>query len=201
MTKFKNGDKVRIKKALGAINHETNKPFKKKDITTVTGIITDYHVRVGHGLNHQESGNVMYVENLELVEEDIDLDTEEEQLIDDKLTHLHSVVITVPKKDASGSYVNYKLLLDTLSSNNLIVNLSKCDRLVSINESVEYINIEVLNEDLVYLAKSFNFPINELRNLNQTTLDLKLNGQYFVLDTQEEMDYSTTLINGLIGNI
>ncbi|MEG2684445.1 MAG: hypothetical protein RR929_00135 [Erysipelotrichaceae bacterium] len=268
MTKFKIGDKVRIKKVLGAINHETNKPFKKNDITTVTGIITDYHVRVGHGLNHQCSGNVMYVENLELVmeekkeytEEDIYegmvlecvenntsfwtvgkqylvdknlfiydgdgdahvdsdiasylnsttvfctlnfkvVEPEEEQVIDDKLTHLNSIVITVPKKDSSGSYVNYNGLLDTLSTNNLIVNLSICDRLVSVNESVVYINFEVLHEDLVFLAKTINFSIKKLRNLNQTKIDLKLNGQHFVLDTQEEMDYSTTLINGLIGNV
>ena len=268
MTKFKIGDTVRIKKVLGTINHETNKPFNKNDITTVTGVITDYHVRVGHGLNHQDSGNVLYVDNLELVEEEkkvyteediyegmvlecvenntnfwtvgkqyivdnnlcvydddgdchVDSDIvaylnsttvfcilnfkvvepEEEQLIDDKLTHLHSVVITVPKKDASGSYVNYNGLLDTLSTNNLIVNLSKSDRLVNVDESVEYINIEVLHEDLVHLAKSMSFPIKALRNLNQTMLDLKLNGHHFVLDTQEEVDYSTTLLNGLIGNI
>ena len=78
MTKFKIGDKVRIKKALGTINHETNKPFKKNDITTVTGVITDYHVRVGHGLNHQDSGNVMYIENLELVEEEKKVYTKED---------------------------------------------------------------------------------------------------------------------------
>ena len=201
MTKFKIGVKVRIKKALGAINHETNKPFNKNDITTVTGVITDYHVRVGHGLNNQDTGNVMYVENLELVDEDIDLDTEEEQLIDDKLTHLHSVVITVPKKDASGSYVNYNWLLTNILSEKCNINLSKSDRLINIDESVEYINIEVLHEDLVFLAKTINFSIKKLRNLNQTKLYLKLNGQHFVLDTQEEMDYSTTLINGLIGNI
>ena len=268
MTKFKIGDEVRIKKALGAINHKTNKPFKKNDITTVTGVITDYHVRVGHGLNHQDSGNVMYVENLELVDEEKNLyvekdiyegmvlecvksddhywsvgkkyivdkhlriydedhvkrdiknivnrlnnpneyivnfkvvEHEEEPMIDDKLTHLHSVVITVPKKDVSGSYVNYNWLLKkTLLSTGVLVKLSKCDKLVSINESVEYINVEALHEDLVLLTKSMNPVINELRNLNQTTLDLKLNGQHFVLDTQEELDYSTTLINGLIGNI
>ena len=127
---------------------------------------------------------------------------EEEPMIDDKLTHLHSVVITVPKKDASGSYVNYNWLLKkTLLSTGVLVKLSKCDKLVSINESVEYINVEALHEDLVLLTKSMNPVINELRNLNQTTLDLKLNGQHFVLDTQEELDYSTTLINGLIGNI
>ena len=129
------------------------------------------------------------------------VEPEEEPLLDDKLTHLHSVVITVPKKNASGSYVNYNGLLTYILADKCIVNLSKCDRLVNIDESVEYISIEVLNEDLVYLAKSFNFPINELRNLNQTKLDLQLNGQHFVLDIQEEMDYSTTLINGLIGNI
>lgn len=202
MTKFKIGDKVRIKKVLGTINHETTKPFKKNDITTVTGVITDYHVRVGHGLNNQDSGNVMYVENLELVEEDIDLDTEEEeQVIDDKLTHLHSVVITVPKKVASGSYVNYNGFLTYILSDKCTINLSKSDRLVNIDESVEYINIEALHEDLVFLAKLMNPLINELRNLNQTKLDLKLNGQHFVLDTQEEMDYSTTLINGLFGNV
>lgn len=201
MITFKIGDKVRIKKVLGAINHETNKPFKKNDITTVTDIITDYHVRVGHGLNNQGTGNVMYVENLELVEEDIYLDTEEEQLIDDKLTHLHSVVITVPKNDASGSYVNYKWLLTNILSEKCTINISKCDRLFNVDESVEYINVEALHEDLVLLAKSMNPVIRELRNLNQTNLDLKLNGQHFILDTQEEMDYSTTLINGLIGNI
>ena len=266
MTKFKIGDKVRIKQALGAINHETNKPFKKNDITTVTGVITDYYVRAGHGLNHQDSGNVMYVENLELVEEEKNLyaekdiyegmvlecvksdahywtvgkkyivdkhlriydedhlkrdiknivnrlnnpneyivnfkvvEPEEETLLDDKLTHLHSVVITVPKKDASGSYVNYNGLLTSIISDQCTINLSKSDRLVSINESVEYINIEVLHEDLVFLAKTINFSIKKLRNLTQTKLDLKLNGQHFVLDTQEDMDYSTTLINGLIGN-
>lgn len=265
MTKFKLGDKVRIKKVLGTINHETNEPFKKNDITTVTNIITDYHVRVGYGLNSQGSGNVMYVENLELVddgkkvytEEDIyegmvlecvystvtyfskgslykvssyynirDNDDDihglydivdflnkeyeycvlkvvepEEQLIDDKLIHLHSVVITVHKKDASGSYVNYNWLLTNILLEKCTINLSKSDRLVNIDESVEYINIEVLHEDLVFLAKTINFSIKELRNLNQTKLDLKLNGQHFVLDTQEEMDYSTTLINGLIGNV
>ena len=125
----------------------------------------------------------------------------EEQVIDDKLTHLNSIVMTVPKKDASGSYVNYKWLLDTLSTNNLIVNLSKSDRLVNVDESVVYINFEVLHEDLVHLAKSMSFPIKALRNLNQTKLELKLNGQHFILDIQEEMDYSTTLINGLIGNV
>lgn len=268
MTKFKIGDKVRIKKVLGTINHETNKPFNKNDITTVTGVITDYHVRVGHGLNHQDSGNVMYVENLELVEEEnktytkediyegmvlecvenntsfwtvgkqyvvdkklcvydddgdahVDSDIasylnsstvfctlkfkvvepEEETLLDDKLTHLHSVVISVPKKDASGSYVNYNWLLTNILSEKCTINLSKSDRLVNVDESVEYINIEVLHEDLVFLAKTINFSIKKLRNLNQTKLDLKLNGQHFVLDTQEEMNYSTTLINGLIGNI
>ena len=268
MNKFKIGDKVRIKKVLGTINHETNKPFKKNDITTVTGIITAYHVRVGHGLNNQDSGNVMYVENLELVEEENKVYTEddiyegmvlecvenntsfwtvgkqyivdknlciydddgdshtdsdivaylkgnnilcnlkfkvveheEETVIDDKLTHLHSVVITVPKKDASGSYVNYNWLLTNILSEKCTINLSKSDRLFNVDESVEYINIEVLHEDLVLLAKTINFSIKELCNLNQTKLDLKLNGQHFVLDTQEEMDYSTTLINGLIGNI
>lgn len=267
MTKFKIGDNVRIKKVLGTINHETNKPFNKNDITTVTGIITDYHVRVGHGLNHQDSGNVMYVENLELVEEgkkvyteediyegmvlecveaefkywtvgrkyvvdeylyiydnegdcrdECDIldylndphsnsvnfkvvEPEEEQVIDDKLTHLHSVVITVPKKDASGSYVNYNWVLTNILSEKCTINLSKSDRLFNVDESVEYINIEVLHEDLVFLAKTINFSIKKLRNLNQTKIDLKLNGQYFVLDTQEEMNYSTTLINGLIGNV
>ena len=125
----------------------------------------------------------------------------EEQVIDDKLTHLHSVVIIVPKKDASGSYVNYNGLLTSIISDQCIVNLSKSDRLVNIDESVEYINIEVLNEDLAFLSKTINFSIKKLSNLNQTKLDLKLNGQHFVLDTQEDMDYSTTLINGLIGNI
>lgn len=266
MTKFKIGDKVRIKKVLGAINHLTNEPFNKNDIATVTGIITDYHVRVGYGLNSQCTGNVMYVENLELVmdgnemytEEDIYegmvlecvystvtyfskgslykvssyynirdndddihglydivdflnkeyeycvlkvVEPEEELLIDDKLTHLNSIVITVPKKDASGSYVNYLWLLTSLKSTGCLVNLSKSDRLFNVDESVEYINIEVLHEDLVHLSKSMSFPIEELRNLNQTKLDLKLNGQHFVLDTQEEIDYSTTLINGLIGNV
>ena len=124
----------------------------------------------------------------------------EEQVIDDKLTHLHSVVITVPKKDASGSYVNYNWLLTNILSEKCTINLSKSDRLVNIDESVEYINIEVLHEDLVFLAKTINFSIKKLRNLTQTKLDLKLNGQHFVLDTQEDMDYSTTLINGLIGN-
>lgn len=267
MIKFKIGDKVRIKKVLGAINHETNEPFKKNDITTVTGVITDYHVRVGHGLNYQDSGNVAIAQYLELVEEEKKIYTEEdiyegmvlecvyttvhwftlgekyivnenltikddnvmgdrwlaseivdilnnnitevmfkvvqpeEQVIDDKLTHLNSIVITVPKKDASGSYVNYNWLLTNILSEKCIINLSKCDRLFNIDESVEYINIEALHEDLVLLAKLMNPLINELRNLNQTKLDLKLNGQHFVLDTQEEMDYSTTLINGLIGNI
>lgn len=267
MNKFKIGDKVRIKKVLGTINHETNKPFKKNDITTVTGVITDYHVRVGHGLNHQESGNVMYVENLELVEEEKKVYTEkdiyegmvlecvenntsfwtvgkqyivdknlfiydddgdahvdsditsylnsttilcnvkfkliepEEQVIDDKLTHLNSIVITVPKNNASGSYVNYNWLLNKLLWYELQVYLSKCDKLEFVSESIEYINIEILHEDLVLLAKSMNPVIRELRNLNQTKIDLKLNGQHFILDTQEEMDYSTMLINGLIGNI
>ena len=128
------------------------------------------------------------------------VEPEEVQVIDDKLTHLHSVVITVPKKDASGSYVNYNWLLTNLLSEKCTINLSKSDRLVNIDESVEYINIEVLHEDLVFLAKTINFSIKKLRNLNQTKLDLKLNGQHFVLDTQEDMDYLTTLINGLIGN-
>ena len=129
------------------------------------------------------------------------VEPEEEQLIDDKLTHLHSVVITVPKKNASGSYVNYSWLLTNILSEKCTINLSKSDRLIDIDESVEYINIEVLHEDLVHLAKSMSFPIKELRNLNQTKLDLKLNGHHFVLDTQEGTDYSTTLLNGLIGNI
>ena len=129
------------------------------------------------------------------------VEPEEEQVIDDKLTHLHSVVITVPKKDASGSYVNYNWLLTNILSEKCTINLSKSDRLVNIDESVEYINIEFLNEDLVFLAKTINFSIKKLRNLTQTKLDLKLNGQHVVLDTHEDMDYSTTLINGLIGNI
>ena len=78
MTKFKIGDKVRIKKVLGAINHETNEPFKKNDITTVTGVIHDYYVRVGHGLNYQDSGNVVIAQYLELVEEDNKVYTEED---------------------------------------------------------------------------------------------------------------------------
>ena len=129
------------------------------------------------------------------------VEPEEEQLIDDKLTHLNSIVMTVPKKDASGSYVNYNWLLTNILSEKCTINLSKSDRLIDIDESVEYINVEVLHEDLVFLAKAINFSIKKLRNVNQTKLDLKLNGQHFVLDLQEEMDYSTTLINGLIGNI
>lgn len=196
MTKFKIGDKVRIKKVLGAINHETNEPFKKNDIAIVTGIIDVKRVRVGHGLDNKDVVNRALVKYLELVEEENKVYTE-----DDNLTHLNSIVITVPKKDASGSYVNYLLLLTSLKSTGCLVNLSKCDRLFNIDESVEYINIEVLHEDLVHLSKSMSFPIEELRNLNQSNLDLKLNGQHFILDTQEEIDYSTTLINGLIGNI
>lgn len=268
MNKFKIGDKVRIKKVLGAINHETNEPFKKNDITTVTGVITDYHVRVGHGLNYQDSGNVIYVENLELVEDEKNMYTEkdiyegmvlecvyttvhwftlgekyivnenltikddnvmgdrwlaseivdilnnnitevifkvvepeEEQLIDDKLTHLNSIVITVPKKDASGSYVNYNVILHRLATSECKVKLTKSDVLIDSMNSYETVNIEVLHEDLVYLTKSMEQLIKYLRHINQTKLNLKLNGQHFILDTQEEMDYSTTLINGLIGNI
>ena len=70
MTKFKIGDKVRIKKVLRAINHETNEPFKKNDIAIVTGIIDARRVRVGHGIDNQDVVNRALVDDLELVEDE-----------------------------------------------------------------------------------------------------------------------------------